>query len=183
MWLKKFPWLSLLIVLLSYGVFGWMISQSSGVWGEWIIAQGKSFDWGLEEDSAFLLIHGLALLLIVLISLALTMPVTLMTFFVDSSLKSEWKAFFSMLWWSLAFVVILAWFNYFVRFLVLLCAAILGRIELRNAGYREWQNFIILTLFCISGFALGILSYLHWGQNPLPQEVSSFFISKLSVYA
>ncbi|MGH7998498.1 MAG: hypothetical protein ACREPR_03480 [Brasilonema sp.] len=158
-WLKKFPWLSLGILLVTYGVFGWIFTQSSLVWSQWLIGQGQAWGWSLREDWIFIDIHLLAIAIIVLVTLALTAPITLLTTFIGHSLKSDAKAFISMLMWSLAFSIILCWFVYFVRLLVLLAAAMLARLELRTKGYNEGQTFILLILFCLGGFVLGVFSF------------------------
>ena len=162
-WLRKFPWLSLSLVLLSYSIFGWYVAQSSVWWSHWLVEQGKSWGWFLEQEAASGIIQLLGAALIGLISVALTTPVALITMFFGSGLKSDMRAFVSMLGWAFASVLIIRWFHYFAHFLVLLCSAILGRLDLQGAGYNQWQIFFILTGFCLGSFGLGVLAFTMYG--------------------
>ncbi len=163
--LKKFPWLSLILLLIAYSVFGWIVSQSTQSWAIWLVQQGKGWGWLLEEDIVSGIVYLLGAVSILLLVTALTAPVTLMTFFLGSSLQSDIKGFISLLGWAFAFVLIVCWIEYFVRFLVLLAAAILARLELQKAGYNEWQTFAMLAVVCLSGLGLGLLTFELWGNS------------------
>ncbi|MGK7872035.1 MAG: hypothetical protein AB4426_01580 [Xenococcaceae cyanobacterium] len=166
-WLKKFPWLSLTLLLLTYSLFGWWLSESNTSLTMWLIEKGRGFGWLLEEEIVSGIIHLLAVALIALISIALTAPITLMTIFFQSSLESDRKAFFSVFVWAFVFVLIICLINYFVRLLVMLAAAILARLELQTAGYNEWQAFAIIVIVCLTGFGFGLLTFTLWGEAAL----------------
>lgn len=161
---RKIPWLALGIALLAYGVFGWAVAESSIVWSETIVEQGKTWGLIIDDEYASAIIDLLGAVLIVAIALCLTAPIALITIFFGSWLKSETKAWISILVWAFAIVFILRWINYFVRFLVLLCANLLGRLEFQSAGYNSWQTFVILTLACLGGFGLGVFSFWEFAQ-------------------
>jgi hypothetical protein len=160
-WLKTFPWLSLGVMLITYGVFGWHLAGASVVWSHSLAVEANG--WGISVEDSFLVlaIHLFAILLIVVTSLALTTPFTLMTFFAGSWMKSEIKSIVSMIVWSFLLVVILRWFNFFVHFLVLFSAAILGRLELRYIGYSRSQTVFILSILGLMGFGAGALGYFY----------------------
>lgn len=162
LWLKTLPWLSLLIIIVTYGVFGWHIASLSAQWSHALVLQ--SHDWGfkVEDSGMMLLIHLLAILMIVLTSLALSAPLSLMTFVVGTSIRSEGQSIISTVIWSFIFVVILRWFNIFAHFLVLISAALLGRLELRYIGYSNTRTVCLLMLIGLVGFSVGALSYLYW---------------------
>ncbi len=162
LWLKTFPWLSLVIVIVTYGVFGWHIAALSAHWSHALVLQSR--DWGLsiEDSGMMLIIHLLAILMIVVTSLALSAPLSLMTFVVGSSIRSEGQSILSMVLWSFIFVIILRWFNIFAHFLVLLSAALLGRLEFRYIGYTNIRTVFLLMLIGLVGFSIGALSYLYW---------------------
>lgn len=162
LWLKTLPWLSLAIIIVTYGVFGWHIATLSAHWSHALVLQSR--DWGLsiEDNSMMLIIHLLAILMIVITSLALSAPLSLMTFVVGSSIRSEGQSIVSMVIWSFLFVIILRWFNIFTHFLVLLSAALLGRLELRYIGYTNTRTVFLLMLIGLVGFSIGALSYLYW---------------------
>jgi hypothetical protein len=160
-WLQKFPWLSLSLLLLTYGVFGWIVAQSLTLWSFALIEQGKTWGWFLEEDTASGIIYLLEIAAILLISLALTMPITLLTIFFGTWLKSDTSTMLSILGWSFLFVIVVRWISTFIRFLVLFAAAVLLRLDLQEAGYNKWQTFFVLIVACFFGFGSGIFTY-HW---------------------
>ena len=165
LWLKYLPVISILLLLVTYTAFGWHVTSASLVWSEPLSAQFKSWDFDLEQQSILWGIHLLALLMIVLTSLALTAPIALMTFFVGSWARSEVQSMISMVFWSFVLVVMLRWFNYFVEFLVLICSAVLGRIELRNAGLSQSQAVLVLLALCIASFGVGVYSSFQFGTH------------------
>lgn len=136
MWLiKKLPWASLLLLVFTYGLFGWLISATDPIW-LWLM--GASY--------------------ILLIALALAAPFTLMKTFYTSWLKSDARAFLSVIVGAFVAVLIVTWIEVFVRILVLLSAGALVRLDLQTAGYNEWQCFSILVIVSLTGFGLGILT-------------------------
>ena len=165
-WLKSIPVVSIALVIITYAVFGWSIAAASVVWTDQLHDQLKAVEWVVEERTILLLIHGFALLAITITTLALTAPITLMTYFVGSWVQSEARSMVSMVLWSFLFVIALRWFNHFTTFLVLLCAAILGRIELRYVGLNQTQTLSLLTLICLAGFSGGAYGYFHYHSFP-----------------
>ncbi len=161
-WVKTFPWLSLGVMLITYAVFGWHIATVSVIWSHSWVVEAKGWGFSLEDDALMLAIHLFAILIIVLTSLALTAPVTLMTFFVGSWMKSEMQSILAMIVWTFLLVLLLRWFNFFVQFLVLFSAAILGRLELRYIGYNRSQTVFMLSIIGLVGFGGGALSYFYW---------------------
>ena len=161
-WLKTFPWLSLSVMLITYVVFGWHIAGASINWSHYLVVQTNGLGLGVKDESLMLAIHLFAILMIVLTSLALTAPLTLMTFFVGSWMKSELQSIIAMIAWSFLLVLILRWFNLFIQFLVLLSAAVLGRLELRYIGYSRSQTVWLLTILGLIGFGSGAMSYFYY---------------------
>ena len=165
-WLKSIPVVSIALVIITYAAVGWSTASASIVWTEQLHGQLQAVEWNIEEKTLLLLIHGFALLAITLITLALTAPITLMTYFVGSWVQSEARSMVSMVLWSFLFVIALRWFNYFTTFLVLLCAAILGRIELRYVGLNQTQTLSLLTLICLVSFSGGAYGYFRYHSFP-----------------
>jgi hypothetical protein len=160
-WIQKFPWLSFCLLLLAYGVFGWLVAQESVSWSEWIVGQGRAWGLAIDDEDARFIVDLLGVGLILSIAVALTAPVALVTIFFGVWLRSQLKAWVSVLVWAFAIVFIIRWINYFAGFLVLLCAALLCRLDLQGAGYNDWQTFLLLTLICLGGFAGGVLAFLQ----------------------
>lgn len=164
---KYFSWLTIGLISVTYGSFGWYIASSSRGWTPLIIAQARAWGWeglltglGLaEEDVVVILLHVMALLAIFAITLGLMAPVTLVTIFFSSSFKSDVRSILSILLWSFAVVVMLRWFSYFARLLLLICAAILGKLELQDREYPQWQVLTVIAVTCLGSFVLGVLGY------------------------
>lgn len=163
-WLLKFPLLSLIIVLVTYGVFGWYVGESIATWTHSLGEQSRTWGWAVEDQAVFLGLHILAAIVIVLITSSLAAPVALITIVFGSGFKSDNRAIIAVLFWSFAVVVILRWINYFVRFLILLSAAILGKLSLQNRGMPQWQVLLILGVICLGGFSVGLLSFDYYGH-------------------
>ncbi|MEB3159862.1 MAG: hypothetical protein VKL20_00235 [Synechocystis sp.] len=165
-WLKSIPLVSIALVIITYAAFGWSTASASVIWTEQWHEQLQALEWNVEEQTILLFIHGFALLAITLITLALTAPITLMTYFVGSWVQSEARSMVSMVLWSFLFVIALRWFNHFTTFLVLLCAAILGRIELRYVGLNQTHTLLLLTVICLAGFSGGAYAYFYYNSFP-----------------
>ncbi len=135
---KKLPWPSLLLLLFTYGVFGWLITAS--------------------DSSGLLWLLGAAYTL--LISSALTAPWALLKGVYASFLQSDSRAFASVIIGAFVAVIFIKWIDVFVRILVLISASALARLDLQTAGYSKWQAFWILLIVSLSGFGLGVLGKL-----------------------
>lgn len=140
LFVKKLPWITLLILLFTNSVFGWLLSTSDL----------STFSW---------LVRMMGAGYIVLIALALAAPLTLIQSFFGSWLQSDTKAFISVIVGAFVSVVILCWIEIFVRILVLLSAGALARLDLQTSGYSEWQSFWVLAFFSLTGFGLGIVTH------------------------
>ncbi len=135
--LKRLPLLSLTILWLLYLVFGWALAAVTSRWHLWALAACG----------------------IVLLALAFTAPTSLVRLALASLLKSDARAFFTIVVLALAVVVALAWLPHSTRLLVLLAAGALARLELQAADYGEWPAFTVLTFASLSGFGLGLWLY------------------------
>lgn len=155
---KKIPWLSLILLILVYGVFGWLYTP----WFNFFLQGGRLFGWRVGPNIALLLVYGLGVVWIFLISTVFTAPVTLMTLGVSKWLKSELRAFLSVIFGALAFALIIRWFAFFARFFVLLAAAMLVKLDLQTAGYSKWSSVLILALVCLASFSAGVLAFYAW---------------------
>jgi hypothetical protein len=136
---KKLPWISLLLLVSTYGVFGWLLTASTGLALFWLM--GATY--------------------ILIIASAMTAPWALIKGFYAGFLKSDSRAFVSVIIGAFVAVIIIRWIDVFFRILVLISASALARLDLQTAGYGKWQAFGILLLVSLTGFALGVLAK-HW---------------------
>lgn len=142
--MRQFPWVSFLLLILSCGVFGWILSTATEAFTIWIIV------------GSFLL----------LMDMGLTAPLTLIEVFFGSWLTTDKRAFLTVLVLSFGLVIIITWLEVFARVLVLLAAGTLFRLDLQQAKYRRWQALTILLLSCVVSYAIGIFSHEMLTSNP-----------------
>jgi len=178
LFVKKLPWTSLLLLVFTHSVFGWLVSvEAHSVWQHAVknhimLGEHKStFNslWiggvnpTLWDFSWWVLLKGIFCIL--LISLALTAPFKLIKTFYSSWLQSDLRAFISVVVGSFFAVIIIVSLDVFVRILVLIAAAALARIDLRTPSYSEWQAFWLLSVVSLSGYILGIISQQFLGSS------------------
>lgn len=157
-WYKKIPWLSLTIFLITYGLLGWIYSS----WGLEAIKQEIIFS-NLQAELALRLFFGWGIIVILFIAIILSDPIALITISFGSWFQSDLKAFLSIFLGAFAFTLIFQWFGYFVKFLVLLAAALLLRLDLQQAGVNKWFSLLIMAFSSLLGFTGGILAFYMWG--------------------
>lgn len=155
--LKKIPWLSLALMLLTYATFGWLY----GSWSLVLVKEGIFFK-ELETSIASSILYGIGTIGILAIALIFTAPISLIALSVDKWFRADSRAFFSIFLGAFAFAVIVQRVDYFARILVLISAALLVKLDLQLAGYKRWLSFVILTVFCLLGFIGGILAFYLW---------------------
>ncbi|PSF35284.1 hypothetical protein C7H19_17145 [Aphanothece hegewaldii CCALA 016] len=179
-------WRLIILLLLMpaiYSVFGWTIAQESDSWNRWLI-DGRlleKFNIFLDERIAHKLLYGLSLLLILTLTLGLTIFDRSLLGLLGSCFKSDITAIIAVLIWSLALALIICFFNYFAEFLLLLNAAILGRLELQEAGYNNWQVCTILTAICVCSFAIGLLGF-DWWRYTMSITQFSLILNYIKIY-
>lgn len=152
--MKKLPWASLLILLFTYGVFGWLIySETHGLAHT---SPEEAASLKLSNNYWSLWLTGA--IDVVLIALSLIAPFKLVQDFYDTILKSDIRSFLAVIIGAFLVVVIINWIEVTVRILVLLSAGALARLDLQTRGYSQWQAFGILVFFSLIGFALGVIA-------------------------
>jgi hypothetical protein len=138
--LKKLPKLSLMLLLVTYTALGWILSASKSPWYTLLLAAA----------------------LVLLLAETLAAPFSNIRKIILRTLSSDINAFVIVLVVSFLAAAIVIWIDIVIRFLVLVSAGLLARLDLYRAGLGQWQAFWILTVICLIGFALG------WtGQNYL----------------
>jgi hypothetical protein len=156
-WFKKIPWVSGILLLLSYGVFGWLYSG-------WAIAklEGGNLLSSLTSATETTTLFGLGLVWILLIATVIIGPIALMTIGISYSLKTETRIFLAILFGAFAFSIIIQKMSFFARFLVLVSAAMLMKLDLQLIGCKKWVSTLIVAIFCLLGFGGGILAFYSW---------------------
>jgi hypothetical protein len=161
-----------------YSVFGWSIAQESDAWNNWLREKVplETLNIFLNEEITHKIPYGLSLVIILAMTLGITIFGKPIIGLLGSCFKSDITAIVSVLIWSLVLALIFIFLNYFLELLLLLNAAILGRLELREAGYNNWQTCSILTAICVCSFAIGLLSF-DWWESRMSATLSSFLLN------
>ncbi len=160
---RDFPWVSLSLFCLTYGIFGWLVGSSLPNWQAWILNNQHFFFWDINEAIALQMSIGFGASLVFILMVILTAPLHLVKICFGSWLRSDTRAFISVLGWALAAVLIITWFHYFIRAFVLISAGMLCHLDLQLCGCRAWQVFVILTVLSLGSYMVGLQGFQKWG--------------------
>ncbi|OKH17274.1 hypothetical protein [[Limnothrix rosea] IAM M-220] len=170
--IRGFPWLSLCLFCLTYGIFGWLVGSFLNDWQAWILTHQNWFFWDINEAIARQMSIGFGASLVFILMVILTAPLHLVRICFSSWLRSDTRAFISVLGWALAAVLIITWFHYFARLFVLISAGMLCHLDLQLCGCRAWQVFVVLTILSLGSYTLGLHGFMQWG-TPLTSVLQS----------
>jgi hypothetical protein len=155
--IKKVPWLAIILLVLTYGVFGWIFAQSIPHWSEWCWKHQGLVGLSLTKTAFFPIFRVIGLIVVLFIALILTTPSLLLNFLFGNWLKSDTKALLSVLGFAFAAVLIFCWLAQFVRLLVLISAAILLRFELQRVKYPIPLILVLIGVLCTTAFVVGLV--------------------------
>lgn len=140
---KRLPWISLVLVLLSYSTLG----------------------WGLSETQAPLYVWITLILAILVLVASLTVPWSAISKYSSLLVRSNIRSFAVTTFGAFLFFLMLAWFQIFLDTLLIISAGILARIDLQSAAFKQGQAFLITLLFSLAGLALGKLLYINFSHS------------------
>ena len=135
--LKRLPFVSLVLLLLTYTTLGWVISKT--------YAPAPWFIWLLAVIAILVLLAGL------------TISWRTLTDYSFVLFKSNLKSFSITVLAAFLFFLMIAQFRVFLDTLVIIAAAVLGKIDFQTAGFTDGQAFCFLSIFSLTGLALGAL--------------------------
>ncbi|MGH7999115.1 MAG: hypothetical protein ACREPR_06725 [Brasilonema sp.] len=133
--LKRLPFFSLGLLLLTYTTTGWVISKTYTNWYIWLLA-----------TITILFLMG-----------GITASWTRFTDYFLILFKSNLRSFGLTILLAFLFFLMIAKFRLFLDTLLIIAAAVLARIDFQSAGFSEEQAFWLLSIFSLAGFALGVL--------------------------
>ncbi|BDA39945.1 hypothetical protein [Candidatus Atelocyanobacterium thalassae] len=160
--LIKFPFLSLIIILLTYCSFGWYLGSSASDWSYWLGQKVNAYGLSIKNETFFLLIHLIAVLIILLIIIGLSNPDAILTVVFGSSFKSDSKAMITVFLWSLITVFLLRWIVNVSTIFLLICSTVLAKLEMQKFNISRYQIIVNLFITCFGGFGCGLLSYYEF---------------------
>lgn len=131
--LKRIPWISLGLVLLTYTSLGWLLTRAHTPLYVWI---------------------AIAIAILLLLEL-LTVPWQWLVKYSSSIFDSAFRSFLiSLLAACLLFFMIFR-FRIFLDVLVIVAATMLARIDFQTAKLSQVITFWMLALFSLSGLSIG----------------------------
>ncbi len=133
---SKLPWLSLLMLLTTYAIFGWLI-----------------FNYTTLQKAI-----PLTITITLFITSALTSPLKNSRRLITRWFKTDIGTFIMITLAAFLGVVLLTWFHVFTSTLMLLCAEALARLDLQTCGITESKAFFLLISFAGTGLAIGWLA-------------------------
>lgn len=153
---KKKTWfliLSLLLLLLTSAVEGWIY----GFWMNKILKQEVLTQFA--QSTRPIILYGVAVVGILLLVFLLISPVSLLRLNLNGWLGSDSRAFLSIFVGAFAFAILVQRVDYVARFLVLVAAVSLVKLDLQLLGYSRWLCFLVAAILCWFGFTGGILTF------------------------
>ncbi|MGB6299807.1 MAG: hypothetical protein WBF90_27020 [Rivularia sp. (in: cyanobacteria)] len=133
--LKQLPYGSLSLVLLTYSVFGWILSQE----------RLPDYAWLLIVISLVILIAGI------------TTPWSKTVKYVRVLFNTKLKSFGFAVLGAFLFFLVFAEFRIFLDIMLIISATVLVRLDFQTAGIKETQAFFLTSLFSVTGLMLGFL--------------------------
>lgn len=159
-WLKKIPRISLLLLLLTYGVFGWLYS-------EWAIPLAATLSTKHELISpliAQVTLFSLSLLAIAIAVSYFTSPISLLTLGMSNWFRADAKALVTIFLSIVLFAIIIEHPATLTRFLILSSAAMLFRLDLQTSGCPQKLAQIIIILVSVIAFSAGLLFFYGYSK-------------------
>lgn len=141
--LKKFPWFSLALLLVTCSILGWILSELRHPQQAWVIvAVGLLLLNALLASSWAKIRNGIA-----------------------KVFRSDTKTFFVTVIAAFLSVVVIAWLQVFVPALIVISTGILVKLDAQTAKLSEAQTFCILSIVSLTGLGFGgfvqTLSYFN----------------------
>jgi hypothetical protein len=131
--LKKFPWVSLALLLVAYTALGWLLSDFHNPLVVWVI-----------------IVTG-----VLLLAAALSSPWSKIRDGLARFFKSDTRAFLFAVASAFLSVVFFTWFHLFAHALVVISAGTLVRLDAQTTGLSERQVFWLLAIVSLIGLGLG----------------------------
>ncbi|MBD1936565.1 hypothetical protein [Microcoleus sp. FACHB-68] len=147
---KKLPWVSILLLVITYFNFGWLLLSLAVHWWVWLLV--IVFSLSIAE--------------------ALAAPFSFIRNVSRRLLGSDTTAFLSAIVSSFLGVVILAYFDVSAHALLLVAVAAFARLDLQARAVGEAKSFFILSGISLTSLGLGAAVY--WGVNHISLIVNFF---------
>jgi hypothetical protein len=133
--LKKIPWFSLTLILLSYSTLGWIIFEEKAPW----------------------YVRLITAVTILLSLILLTNPWLKLDDYSHIFFKSNARTFLVAILAAFLFFLMIAWFRVFLDTLLILSATILAKIDFQAVGLKPALAFGCISFCSLLGLGIGAL--------------------------
>ncbi|OBQ41354.1 MAG: hypothetical protein AN485_02520 [Anabaena sp. MDT14b] len=133
--LKKIPWFSLTLILLSYSTLGWIILEEKAPW----------------------YVRLITAVTILLSLILLTNPWLKLDDYSHIFFKSNARTFLVAILAAFLFFLMIAWFRVFLDTLLVMCATILAKIDFQTVGLKPALAFGCISFCSLLGLGMGAL--------------------------
>ena len=133
--LKKIPWFSLTLILLSYSTLGWIIFEEKAPW----------------------YVRLITAVTILLSLILLTNPWLKLDDYSHIFFKSNARTFLVAILAAFLFFLMIAWFRVFLDTLLILSATILAKIDFQSVGLKPALAFGCISFCSLLGLGIGAL--------------------------
>lgn len=141
---KSLPWISLVLLLLTYSSLGWTLANT----------KLPLYAWGLIAIAILLLIE------------LLTIPWKKLNYYSLILFKSALRSFFISILAAFLLFLMISRFRLFLDTLVILAATILARIDFQTTKLSQTQTFWTLACLSLTGLLIGfILEQLDFAES------------------
>ena len=146
--LRKLPWASLSMLVLTYSAFGWLMSAAL--------------------NSAWLPVFGLACTITVM--LAFTLPLKKIQKGLDLWFRSKLRSMITLLLGVFSIVLVVSALEISVRVLVIVAATFLARIDLVSQGISKGKIFLVLSFLAFFSYILGVVVHEYLVMSEILQR-------------
>ena len=131
--------LALVILFLTYTVTGWRLASAFDSWQMWLL---------------------IAVAIIILIQ-GIVIPANFVSRLFSRWLQTDAQTLISFVALTLIGIglILMAWLFLLIQVLLMVAATILANLELREAGYKNRNSFLMISLLALAGYATGLFGY------------------------
>ncbi len=150
----KLPWISLVLLLVTYTTFGWLLA-----------------DWTNNRVIWLAVAFGTTIL-----AGCVTYPSRSVNMGFGGLFKTDVKAFILILVASIASILLVAWIQLFVDLVILAAAGLLVSLDLKTGGWSKPFSLVLIIGWQLLGISMGLwLHYLYF--HPLAGLPEYFYLT------
>ncbi|AFY94001.1 hypothetical protein [Chamaesiphon minutus] len=149
--LPKLPWISLVLLFLTYMTFGWLL-----------------YDWTRNREIWLMVAFA-----VVAMAAFVTYPSRSVSFGFGGFFKTDVRALILVIIGSIGSVILLTWVQFFVDAVVLCAAGLLVSLDLKTLGWGKVKSLLLIVVWQLLAAAAGL--YAHYLYLFPPSNLPTYF--------